>query len=173
MVHGILLSIPFDNSRTEQYPVLSPFFESMGVPFIYEGFYIYQYDAIPGVSLFNQNSSSIETAWYYHSFLYLGTSVDDDLISDMDFYLAQNYPNPFNPSTNIRYQIPEAGFVKLKIYDVLGREVATLVEEEKPAGSYEIEFRSILDNKPLTSGIYLYKLSADSFTETKKMILIK
>jgi hypothetical protein len=161
-----------DNSRTEQYPILAPHIEGDGA-FLVRIFFTYQYDAIPGVSLFNQNSPSSETGWFYNSYFYQGTSVDDDLISDMDFYLAQNYPNPFNPSTNIRYQIPEAGFVTLKIYDVLGREVATLVEEEKPAGSYEILFRSILDNKPLTSGIYLYKLSADSYTETKKMILLK
>ena len=168
-LHGILLSIPFDNSRTEQYPVLSPFFESMGVPFIYEGFYIYQYDAIPGVSLFNQNSSSVETAWYYHSFLYLGTSVDDDLISDMDFYLAQNYPNPFNPSTIIRYQIPDAGFVTLVVYDVLGREIATLVDEYRNAGSYEIEFGAA----GLSSGIYIYTLKSGSFFKTRKMSVLK
>jgi len=168
-LYNVLLSLPIDNSRTEQYPILSPFFESMGVPFIYEGFFIYQYDAIPGVSVFNQNSPSVETAWYYHSFLYLGTSVDHDFISDMDYYLSQNYPNPFNPSTNIRYQIPDAGLVTLRVYDLLGREVATLVDEYTDAGRYEIEF----DASKLSSGIYFYQLNAGTFTSIKKMILLR
>ena len=86
-----------------------------------------------------------------------------------EYNLAQNYPNPFNPLTKIRFGIPQAGFVTLKVYDVLGNEVATLVNEEKPAGSYEVEFDATL----LTSGVYFYKLQAGSFVETKKMILLR
>jgi hypothetical protein len=85
------------------------------------------------------------------------------------FSLTQNYPNPFNPTTTIKYKIPEISFVTIKVYDVLGNEVATLVNEEKPAGSYEIEFEGI----SLTSGIYFYKIKAGDFIETKKMIMIK
>ncbi|MBE0571360.1 MAG: T9SS type A sorting domain-containing protein [Ignavibacteriaceae bacterium] len=85
------------------------------------------------------------------------------------YQLNQNYPNPFNPSTSIKYQIPELGFVALKVYDVLGNEVANLVNEYKPAGSYEIEF----DAKTLPSGVYLYRLKSGAFLETKKMILMK
>ncbi len=65
-----------------------------------------------------------------------------------NFVLEQNYPNPFNPSTTIKYSIPTSEFVTLKVYDVLGNEVATLVNEEKPAGSYEVEFYSMLRRKP-------------------------
>ena len=98
-----------------------------------------------------------------------------------EFSLEQNYPNPFNPSTVIGYQLPVTGFVSLKIYDVLGNEVATLVNEEKPAGSYEVEFNSHSDggqNLPagrqgLSSGIYFYQLQAGNFTQTKKLILMK
>jgi ligand-binding sensor domain-containing protein len=86
-----------------------------------------------------------------------------------DFSLSQNYPNPFNPSTVISYQLPVIGFVTLKVYDILGREVATLVNEEKPAGEYEVEF----DGSNLTCGIYFYQLKAGEFAETKKMILLK
>jgi len=86
-----------------------------------------------------------------------------------DFSLHQNYPNPFNPNTRIKYQIPELSFVTLKVYDVLGNEVATLINEEKPVGSYEIEF----DATTLPSGIYFYKLQAGSFVETRKMVLMK
>lgn len=90
------------------------------------------------------------------------------------FALEQNYPNPFNPSTTMRYSIPVSEFVTLKVYDVLGEEVATLVNEEKPAGSYEVEFTSHSDEgQNLTSGIYFYTLQAGSFTQTKKLILIK
>jgi len=86
-----------------------------------------------------------------------------------DFSLAQNYPNPFNPSTKISWQAPVGSWQTLKIYDVLGNEVATLVDEYKPAGSYEVEF----DASPLTSGVYFYQLNAGEFIQTKKMILLK
>jgi len=89
--------------------------------------------------------------------------------SVVSYILEQNYPNPFNPTTKIRFRISDLGFVSLNIYDVLGEEVATLVNEEKPAGNYEVEFNA--GNSP--SGIYFYKLSAGNFTETKKMILLK
>jgi len=86
-----------------------------------------------------------------------------------DFLLSQNYPNPFNPSTVITYQLPVSSGVTLKVYDVLGNEVATLVDEEKSAGSYEVNFNASI----LSSGIYFYKLQAGSFSETKKLILLK
>ena len=83
--------------------------------------------------------------------------------------LYQNYPNPFNPSTTIKYQIHNAGLVTLKVYDMLGNEVATLVEEEKPTGIYEVEFRT----SDLSSGIYFYKLQSGNFVESKKMLILK
>jgi ligand-binding sensor domain-containing protein len=85
------------------------------------------------------------------------------------FELKQNYPNPFNPSTTLSFVIGHSSFVDLKVYDVLGREVATLVNEEKPAGNYQVKFNAA----NLPSGIYIYKLQAGSLTETKKMILLK
>ncbi len=86
-----------------------------------------------------------------------------------DFVLYQNYPNPFNPLTNIGFQIADFGFVSLKVYDILGNEVATLVYEEKQPGDYEVEFSS----NGLTSGIYFCKLSVGSSSEVKKMVLMK
>ena len=94
--------------------------------------------------------------------------IEDEIAADR-FYLYQNYPQPFNPSTKIKYQLPEVSTVTLKIYDVLGKEVATLVNETKSAGTYEVVF----DATGLTSGIYFYTLNAGSFSETKKMILTK
>jgi parallel beta-helix repeat protein len=85
------------------------------------------------------------------------------------YKLEQNYPNPFNPATKIKYHIPKTGFVSLKIYDVLGNEIAALVNEEKPGGDYEINFAAI----ELPSGIYFYQLKSGPFTETKSMVLIK
>ncbi len=93
--------------------------------------------------------------------------------------LYQNYPNPFNPTTTIKYLIAEDRFVSLKIYDVLGNEIATLVNKEKPAGSYEIEFSAIGGSASggntysLASGIYYYQLRAGNYTETKKMLILK
>jgi hypothetical protein len=83
--------------------------------------------------------------------------------------LTQNYPNPFNPSTTIRYQIPQDGIVTLKIYDILGSEVATLVNEEKVAGKYEVNFNA----SALASSVYIYKIQAGSFINSKKMLLLK
>ena len=85
------------------------------------------------------------------------------------FYLEQNYPNPFNPATVISFQLPAAGFVKLKIFDLLGREVANLVNENLSAGSYKYDFNA----SALTSGIYFYKLETQNFSETRKMVLVK
>jgi hypothetical protein len=85
------------------------------------------------------------------------------------FKLYDNYPNPFNPSTTLRYSILEGSFTSIKIYNSLGGEVATLVNETKSAGTYNIEFNA----SDLSSGIYYYTLQAGSFSETKKMILMK
>ncbi|NOX18493.1 MAG: T9SS type A sorting domain-containing protein [Chlorobi bacterium] len=85
------------------------------------------------------------------------------------YALMQNYPNPFNPTTTIKYEIPETGFVTLKIYDVLGREVSTLVNAKREAGRYEAEFNA----RGLSSGIYIYRIQSGNFTESKKMILLK
>ena len=85
------------------------------------------------------------------------------------FLLTQNYPNPFNPSTKIQYSVNSTQKVTLKVYDLLGREVATLVNEEKPAGTYELTWYA----EGLPSGVYFYQLAAGNFIETKKMILIK
>jgi hypothetical protein len=101
-----------------------------------------------------------------------------DILSDVQsentlfvnkFMLEQNYPNPFNPSTVISYQLPVTNNVTLKVFDVLGNEIATLVNEEKTAGEYEVEFNAM----GLPSGIYFYQLKAGDFIQTKKMILLK
>ncbi len=96
-------------------------------------------------------------------------SVDDKTIP-REFYLSQNFPNPFNPSTTIRFGLSEQSNVSLKIYDILGREVAIILDNEaKAAGSYDVTF----DASVLASGTYIYKLTSKNFTLSKKMILLK
>ncbi|MBK6914715.1 MAG: T9SS type A sorting domain-containing protein [Ignavibacteriales bacterium] len=97
------------------------------------------------------------------------TLLENEISIQKNYLLAQNYPNPFNPSTKINYQIGNESIVQLKVYDVLGNEVARLVDEYKVSGSYEIEFNA----SQLSSGIYFYKLRAGGFVETKKMILLR
>lgn len=108
----------------------------------------------------------------YEVFVYYGkpTGVDEEGRFHLkDFELSQNYPNPFNPSTTIKFQIPRNGFVTLKVYDILGNEVATLVNEEKAIGKYEINF----DASRIASGVYIYRLKVNDYIDVKKMILIK
>jgi len=112
------------------------------------------------------------SVWRMQNFVV--TAVDDNNLSVPNkFSLSQNYPNPFNPSTTINYQLSAISRVTLKVYDILGREVTTLLNKEQPAGSYKITF----DASKLASGIYLYRIVAGSaeggFIQTKKMILLK
>jgi photosystem II stability/assembly factor-like uncharacterized protein len=101
------------------------------------------------------------------------TSLEDEEEQPTEFKLEQNYPNPFNPSTSIQYTIGSRQFVQLKVFDVLGNEIVTLVNEEKPAGTYDVEFQSTVGSQQLASGIYYYQLRAGKYLETKKMILLK
>jgi len=105
----------------------------------------------------------------YQSDCYQISTVKGNKEQPAEFKLEQNYPNPFNPLTCIRFEIPNRTFISLKVYDILGNKIATLVNEEKPAGEYEVKFNA----SGLTSGIYFYRFQARNFTDTKKFILIK
>jgi len=113
------------------------------------------------------------SAWvnlFKDSYTYIPvTIVNEDLSSTNSFSLSSNYPNPFNPSTRIKYAISSRQFVSLKVYDILGTEIENLVNEEKSAGSYEINWNA--ENLP--SGVYFYRLQAGSFVQTRKMILLR
>ncbi len=100
---------------------------------------------------------------------YQPTSVEDYSNVPLKFELYQNYPNPFNPETIIRFDLPENQFVILKIFDVHGREIETLINQNLNSGTYIIKF----DASDLSSGIYFYKLITPKFTKTQKMILLK
>ncbi|MBT8380459.1 MAG: T9SS type A sorting domain-containing protein [Ignavibacteria bacterium] len=110
-----------------------------------------------------------EWCYWRWPMIYNPTSVENEVKLPIHISLEQNYPNPFNPSTTIKYGITDKSFVELRIYDVLGREVVLLVNEEQDAGYYELNFNA----SSLSSGVYLYQLKAGEFIETKKMLLLK
>jgi len=119
----------------------------------------------PGTNLYNQLPQIRDSVYA----LLNPTSIEDNNVSVNEFSLEQNYPNPFNPSTKISWQSPEGIWQTLKVYDILGNEVATLVNEYKPTGSYEVEF----DASRLSSGVYFYQLRTGEYVQTKKMILLR
>jgi hypothetical protein len=109
--------------------------------------------------IFNQSATTVEKENY-----------------STTFYLSQNFPNPFNPVTNIKYHLAKEGFVTLKIYNLLGYEIATLVNEYKPQGNYDVMFdvsKLSAGKQGLASGVYIYKIQAGNFSDTKKFILMK
>lgn len=128
-----------------------------------------------GAMLVEANQDSITFKFYSRANDLIDTYTITNAISGVEplpvnkFTLDQNYPNPFNPSTNIRFQIRENSFVKLIVYDVLGNEVTTIVNENRPAGSYEVDFNA----SNLPSGIYTYTLTVNNYSDSKKMILLK
>jgi len=120
------------------------------------------------------------TLWETGVFQDFPTSVESGSTLPIDYKLEQNYPNPFNPSTKIRYTIPFVSLsgversvpVTLKVYDILGNEVATLVDEDKEPGIYELEFSTNSGTRNLASGIYIYRIESTGFIDTKKMVLL-
>jgi len=140
------------------------------------GWQNWQYITIPNVWL-PQGTNSLQVRLFFGNFNFsyikfdlLAVDVENEYeILPSEFSLNQNYPNPFNPLTHISWQSPTSGWQTLKIYDVLGNEVATLVDEYRNAGYYELEFEA----SNLPSGIYFYKLNTGYYTDTKKLILLK
>lgn len=120
-------------------------------------------------NIYNKALDSNEVLFLYNKGA-IPTSVDDEsTMSPNKYSLSQNYPNPFNPKTIINYQLPVSNFVTLKVFDMLGREVATLINEEKARGNYSVEF----DGTNYSSGVYFYRIQAGSFVATKKFVLMK
>jgi len=123
---------------------------------------------------FEFDSDSDKTEWLF-SLNYIEVSksivdgIEDQTDLPTDFKLMQNYPNPFNPNTIINYSVPKQGKVTIAVFNALGKQVATLVNEEKSAGNYKIDFNA----ENLSSGIYFYKMQANEFIQTKKMLLLK
>ncbi|MEW6508079.1 MAG: T9SS type A sorting domain-containing protein [Bacteroidota bacterium] len=178
------LSLTADKSFAVQFPIGAPYPSSNRVMSTY-------YKSTSSFYSFSYQSTNSPPRWIYYSvsgkdgfiFLFLirayvssiGSSVGESIeILPSAYALEQNYPNPFNPETVISFSLPKPGNVKIKIYDVLGNEVRTLIDEERFAGKHNIYWNST-DNsgKRVASGIYFYTISADNFTQTKKMVLMK
>ena len=101
-------------------------------------------------------------------------TLDNDIVNPIEFSLSDNYPNPFNPSTTIEFSVAEPSFVNLSVFDASGRLVKTLVSESKAADSYSVSWDGTNDSGvSVSAGMYLYKVDAGSFVETKKMLLVK
>ncbi|MCA2005174.1 MAG: T9SS type A sorting domain-containing protein [Ignavibacterium sp.] len=153
------------------YPDDNMIYATVGPDYIgYSPFYIpllYMNDLEAGISVLGQGNPTLNPIKL--TLLYFELVSNDDIYSEMDFYLDQNYPNPFNPTTVISWQSPVGSHQTLKVYDVLGNEVATLVNEYKEAGRHKVEF----DASKLASGVYIYILTAGSFTSSKKMMVVK
>jgi hypothetical protein len=119
---------------------------------------------VAGTSLADLQANADEAKSYWQI-----VPVETETNNHFTFDLGQNFPNPFNPSTKLNYDVPELSFVSINIYDVLGKEITTLVNKEQPQGYYEIEWNAA----SLPSGVYFYQLRSGDFMATKKMILLK
>jgi hypothetical protein len=125
-------------------------------------------EAFIGKTISSANQLNIGFWYVYEQSIVTDVQKDDEIIPAV-YKLEQNYPNPFNPTTIIKFGVPERSKVVLKLYDILGKEIITLLNEEMEAGWYRKEF----NGTEYASGIYIYRLNAGSYTNTKKMILVK
>lgn len=150
------------NADTDQWNVLT-FVSGYGTTTEPQNYFYNDENVAAGKYLYRLKQIDFDGSYNYSN------EVEANVNAPDRFSLNQNYPNPFNPSTAIEYQIPQSSFVTIKVYDALGKEVVTLVNEEKPAGIHQVNF----EPKDLTSGLYLYKIKAGNFEQTKKMIFLK
>ncbi|HED36680.1 MAG TPA: T9SS type A sorting domain-containing protein [Ignavibacteria bacterium] len=123
----------------------------------------------PGVSLWEYSQISHSYVWNEYAAAWQVTFVSAESNAPIRYNLSQNYPDPFNPTTTINYTVPKNSFVIIRVYDILGNEVTTLVNEEKSVGNYNVQF----NGSNLASGIYFYSMHAGNYVETKKLILMK
>jgi hypothetical protein len=128
-------------------------------------------DSLFTTGRFNIRAEITSSDWlYWNDSLQVIVGVEEELNNaPTEYSLLQNYPNPFNPTTKISYAIPQNSFVELKVFNLLGQEIATLVNEEEPAGNYE----AVFDASALSNGVYFYRLQSGDFVQTRKMILLK
>jgi hypothetical protein len=163
-------------NNSEMYPICASRINIYSPNWQEQGTYVFFNDSIPGVSVFNGQRPGNGFAvglWETGTEAFYFPSVEREDGLD-NFALSQNYPNPFNPSTRISWQSAVGSWQTLKVYDVLGNEVATLVNEYRPAGKYEVEFNVAQVSRPeMANGVYFYQLTTGSLVQTKKMVLLK
>ncbi len=165
---GLNWSVPVNLTNSpnavEKYPIVPKLFTGNLPPVMY------QWDQVPGCQSFNDNAPVNRVYWILKRDI-LTPNNNNEILTQSKFLLHQNYPNPFNPSTRIRFEIPngEYNITRITVYDVLGKEIRTLVNENLRPGIYETSF----DANGLSSGIYFYKMSSGNFTSTKKLVVLK
>jgi hypothetical protein len=169
---GSLGEIKVSNTVTNEWEELTFDFSShIGLP---EAIGIDQIVVFPDFDLGGRTQDNII---YFDNISFYSNSVGVDNRSEtfpQGFVLEQNFPNPFNPSTTIRYELPEDGLVNVTIYDMMGRQVSTLVSSHQTAGYKSIQWNATNDfGKPVSAGVYLYQIQAGEFVQTKKMVLLK
>jgi hypothetical protein len=154
------LSVSVDNTQIVKYDNQNKIFKSLTAG---ETSAIITYKGVADTVYFDVDTTD------YNSILVGVDNSNNKIIVPTEYILEQNYPNPFNPTTTIKYSIPHASKIKIQIYDILGREVATVINEMKSAGTYTATFNAA----NMSSGVYFYRLQAGSFTETKKLLLLR
>ena len=169
---GSLGEIKVANTVTNAWEELTFDFSShIGLP---EAIGIDQIVVFPDFDLGGRTQDNII---YFDNISFYSNSVGIDNRSEtfpQGFVLEQNFPNPFNPSTTLRYELPEDGLVNVTIYDMMGRQVSTLVSSQQAAGYKSIQWNATNDfGKPVSAGVYLYQIQAGEFVQTKKMVLLK
>ncbi len=169
---GSLGEIKVSNTVTNEWEELTFDFSShIGLP---EAIGIDQIVVFPDFDLGGRTQDNII---YFDNISFYSNSVGVDNRSEtfpQGFVLEQNFPNPFNPSTTLRYELPEDGLVNVTIYDMMGRQVSTLVSNHQTAGYKSIQWNATNDfGKPVSAGVYLYQIQAGEFVQTKKMVLLK
>ena len=169
---GSLGEIKVSNTVTNEWEELTFDFSShIGLP---EAIGIDQIVVFPDFDLGGRTQDNII---YFDNISFYSNSVGVDNRSEtfpQGFVLEQNFPNPFNPSTTLRYELPEDGLVNVTIYDMMGRQVSTLVSSHQTAGYKSIQWNATNDfGKPVSAGVYLYQIQAGEFVQTKKMVLLK
>ena len=169
---GSLGEIKVANTVTNAWEELTFDFSShIGLP---EAIGIDQIVVFPDFDLGGRTQDNII---YFDNISFYSNSVGVDNRSEtfpQGFVLEQNFPNPFNPSTTLRYELPEDGLVNVTIYDMMGRQVSTLVSSQQAAGYKSIQWNATNDfGKPVSAGVYLYQIQAGEFVQTKKMVLLK
>jgi hypothetical protein len=164
--HPLLLKKPVDfplQISSQSYPLTLSWHVAQGASFRYSLTSVDKSSAAQSVPMKGDGTRTIPSGN-----LVLQLHVEENRLPER-FALYQNYPNPFNPTTTIRYDLPAEGSVKLIVYDILGKEVATLVDNIQKAGFYEIPFSA----EQFASGVYFYRLTAGSFTSVQKMMIVK
>jgi len=163
-----LLLLILTTSSFAQYQLKSSVLSNGGIPVTNNSYGIKSTLGQTFIGMIDNTAYRQNVGFWYSFRIYLGIeNLDDQLPKKFELY--QNYPNPFNPATKIKYNIPKTSHVKIEIYSILGHKISTLVNENKPAGFYTIEF----DAGSLASGFYIYRLQANGYNAVKKMMLIK